>query len=202
VLTKETLDRMKAPTISMPGGLLGDWVGISWFLRDIDGVRVAAHGGSTNGQESGFELVPERGFAITVLTNAGTGMQLHRELVKWAKQTYLGLAEEQPPALALDETALRPFTGRYVSDMWIIDISPSGDGGLTAKPSFPPPALESYKAISDEPPELPPGFTIRMTGDEQYMISDGPSKGMNGNFARTCGQITGINFAGRLAVKQ
>jgi CubicO group peptidase (beta-lactamase class C family) len=50
VLAKQTLDRMQTPTISMPGGVLGDWVGISWGLRDIGGVRVAAHGGSTNGQ--------------------------------------------------------------------------------------------------------------------------------------------------------
>jgi hypothetical protein len=86
--------------------------------------------------------------------------------------------------------------------MSVIDISPSGDGGLTGKLSFPPAALESYKAISDEPPELPPGFTIRMTSDEQYMISDGQYKGMKGNFVLTGGQITGINFVGRLAVKQ
>ena len=63
-------------------------------------------------------------------------------------------------------------------------------------------ALESYKAISDEPPEPVPGFKVRMTGDEQYMISDGQYKGMKGNFIRTGGQITGINFTGRLAVKQ
>jgi CubicO group peptidase (beta-lactamase class C family) len=202
VLAKETLDRMKAPTISTQGGVLGDWVGISWGLRDIDGVRVAAHGGSTNGQESGFEIVPERSFAVTVLTNWGTGMQVNRELVKWAKETYLGLAEEEPPTVALDEAALRPFTGRYVSDMWIIDISPSGDGGLTAKLSFPPAALETHKAISDEPPEPLPGFTIRMTGDEQFTVSDGQFKGMKGSFVRTDGRITGINFTGRLAVKQ
>ena len=46
--------------------------------------------------------------------------------------------QEEPPTVVLDEAALLPFTCRYVSDMWIIDISPSGDGGLTAKPSFPP----------------------------------------------------------------
>jgi hypothetical protein len=27
-------------------------------------------------------------------------MQVNRELVKWAKETYLGLAEEQPPTVA------------------------------------------------------------------------------------------------------
>ena len=92
VLARETLDRMKAPTISLQGGALGDWVGISWMLRDINGVRVAAHDGSTNGQQSAFEIVPERNFAITVLTNSGTGLQMNRELVNWARETYLGLA--------------------------------------------------------------------------------------------------------------
>jgi hypothetical protein len=33
----------------------------------------------------------------------------------------------------LDETSLLPLTGRNVPDMWIIDIGPSGDGGLTVK---------------------------------------------------------------------
>jgi CubicO group peptidase (beta-lactamase class C family) len=202
VLGREALDRMKAPTISMQGGALGDWVGISWMLRDIGGVRVAAHGGSTNGQQSAFEIVPGRNFAVTVLTNSETGMQVNRELVKWAKETYLGLAEEEPPTVALDETALLSLTGRYVSDMSIIDISPSGDGGLTVKLSYPPAALEAHKVISDEPPEPLPGFTIRMTGDEQYVISDGQYKGMKGSFARTDGRITGITFAGRLAVRQ
>ena len=50
VLARETLDRMQAPTISVPGGMLGDWVGISWFLRDIDGVRVAALAGPPTGR--------------------------------------------------------------------------------------------------------------------------------------------------------
>jgi CubicO group peptidase (beta-lactamase class C family) len=105
VLARETLDCMKAPTISMPGGALGDRVGISWMLRDIDGVRVAAHDGSTNGQQSALEIIPERNFAVIVLTNSATGLQMNPELVKWARETYLGLAEKEPSALALDETA-------------------------------------------------------------------------------------------------
>jgi len=41
-----------------------------------------------------------------------------------------------------------------------------------------------------------------MTGDEQFMISDGQYKGMKGHFVRTDGRITGINLIGRLAVRQ
>jgi hypothetical protein len=73
-------------------------------------------------------------------------MQLNRELVNWAKETCLRLAEEEPPTVALDEAALLPFTGRYVSDMSIIDISPSGDRGLTATLSFPPGSPRSVQS--------------------------------------------------------
>ena len=65
-------------------------------------------------------------------------------------------AAKEPPTLALDETALLPFTGRYVSDISIIDISPSGDGGLILKLSYTPAALEMLKAISNEPLGSPP----------------------------------------------
>ena len=147
VLARETLDRMQAPTISMPGGGLGNWVGISWMLRDIDGVRVAAHDGSTNGQQSALEMIPERDFAVTVLTNAATSLQVNRELLNWAKETYLGLAEKEPPTLALDETAPRPFIGGYSSDTNIVDISPSGDGGPTLKLAYTPAALEMLRVM-------------------------------------------------------
>jgi hypothetical protein len=44
---------------------------IGWFLRDIDGVRTVGHDGSANGQFANLLTVPERGFAVAVLSNAG-----------------------------------------------------------------------------------------------------------------------------------
>ncbi len=64
VLAAETLERMQRPTIECPGNALGDAVGISWLLRDVEGLAVVAHGGDTTGQHSIFEMVPERGFAL------------------------------------------------------------------------------------------------------------------------------------------
>ena len=75
LLSQENLDRMKQPTAHMPGAALGDAVGISWMLRDVDGVQAVSHGGSTIGQQSAFEMVPERKFGIAVLTNGGLGRQ-------------------------------------------------------------------------------------------------------------------------------
>jgi CubicO group peptidase (beta-lactamase class C family) len=71
VLSPALLRQMQEPTVACPGNDLGDAIGISWLLRDIEGVRVVSHGGDMTGQHSIFEMVPERGFAITSLTNCG-----------------------------------------------------------------------------------------------------------------------------------
>ncbi len=37
---------MQDPTVACAGNALGDAVGISWLLRDVEGARVVAHGGT------------------------------------------------------------------------------------------------------------------------------------------------------------
>ena len=51
LLPPELLRRMHEPTVDMRGSTLGDYVGISWLLRDLGEVRLVGHGGSTNGQQ-------------------------------------------------------------------------------------------------------------------------------------------------------
>ena len=41
ILSAESLKRMHEPTVAMPGSALGDYVGISWLLRDVGGVRLS-----------------------------------------------------------------------------------------------------------------------------------------------------------------
>ena len=62
---------MKEPTVALQGSSLGDALGIGWFLRDVDGVRTVGHAGSANGQFAEFLTVPEQGFAVAALSNAG-----------------------------------------------------------------------------------------------------------------------------------
>src|SRR5262249_20343015 len=66
-----------------PGGTLlyeTDGAGVSFHLRrTAEGVHVVQHGGSWPGQISGF-FVPERDFAMTLLTNSDGGKGLHGEL--------------------------------------------------------------------------------------------------------------------------
>jgi hypothetical protein len=94
---------MKQPTARIGGGVLGDQVGIGWLLRHLKGVRTVGHGGSTSGQESALQLIPERDFAITILTNAVRGERLHTEILRWAFENYLGIVQEDPKRLDIPD---------------------------------------------------------------------------------------------------
>jgi CubicO group peptidase (beta-lactamase class C family) len=68
VLSRATLDAMRTPQLTKQGN--DDEMGIGWHLRAVGGLRTAAHGGTLNGHVLLLELVPERRFAIAILTNA------------------------------------------------------------------------------------------------------------------------------------
>src|SRR5262249_41385818 len=106
VVSEKLLKQMQEPTVDMRGSALGDYVGISWLMRAVphgDGsVRLVGHGGTTNGQHSSFEMVPERDFAIITMTNCGpNGPQFNDAVIKWALETYLGVVEADPEPVLL-----------------------------------------------------------------------------------------------------
>ena len=100
--TKKSLVAMRSNP--GPGGTLFvelDGMGVTWQLRpSAEGVRIVQHGGDYLGQHAGFLMVPERGFALTVLTNSDGGPALLGELFvdDWALQALRG--GQQPPGQA------------------------------------------------------------------------------------------------------
>jgi CubicO group peptidase (beta-lactamase class C family) len=118
VLQPATLRAMR--TDLGPGGTMVadfDGVGVSWFQRSItEGVPVYEHTGDWSGQAAGVLFVPARGFALTVLTNATSGMQLRDELLfadDGPLHQFTGL--RYPPAVprALSAARLAPYEGLY-----------------------------------------------------------------------------------------
>jgi CubicO group peptidase (beta-lactamase class C family) len=113
-----------------PGGTLNmelDGFGVNWFLRPTaEGVRIVEHGGNWAGQRSRFLLVPERDFAITVLTNSDGGEALGSDLCDddWTVATFLGL--HNPPAVPQTRTPeqLAPYVGTYVAQIVVDDAAP------------------------------------------------------------------------------
>lgn len=115
VLTEDSLAQMR--TAHGPGGtvpqLVIDNVGVNWMLRNRDGATVVSHAGGTNGQQSDFCLVPERGFAVTTLTNAVAGAALAIEATDWALNRFLGLASPANTPVPHTADQLAEFAGTY-----------------------------------------------------------------------------------------
>ncbi len=200
VLSQELLELMKQPTFDMRGSALGDAVGISWLLRDVDGVRLVGHGGTTNGQHSAFTLCPERNFGFAIMSNCGpSGPQLNGKLAEWILETYLGVTAPEDEPIKLADEALAEYVGTYKTIAVSVVVT-AADGGLRAKSVIDP---EMWKQISEteEIPDQPPVPIGMLAGEgDRFIVSDGPGKGMRGYFPRDAsGKVSGLHFGGRLA---
>jgi CubicO group peptidase (beta-lactamase class C family) len=200
VLTEELLRQMQAPTAADPGNALGDAVGIGWLLRDVEGMRVVAHGGDTSGQHSIFEMVPERRFAITSLTNCGpNGSEFNEEIIRWAFQAYLGVDVKDPEPLRLDDETLSAYAGRYETIAAVFDVTVAGDSLILEYTIRPEVLAQLGEEARDDPPD--PLGILPGEGD-RYVVTDGPAKGERGYFSRgDDGSIDGMHAGGRYATR-
>jgi CubicO group peptidase (beta-lactamase class C family) len=111
-----------------PGGTLFvelDGVGVSWMIRPTaEGPKVIQHGGDWSGQHSGFLMVPERDFALTVLTNSQGGPGLTAELFAddWALRRFAGVSNLPAVPRTLPASVLAGYQGTYVAE----EILPDG----------------------------------------------------------------------------
>lgn len=197
VLAEELVRLMQQPTADMRGSALGDAVGISWLLRDVDGARLVGHGGTTNGQYSDFTMVPARAFAAISMTNSGpNGSELNTRLTQWALEHYLGVHDVTPEPLVVGDDALSVYAGRYETIAAICDVTVEAGRlvvATSAKASMTE-ALGENDEVTRHPLALIPGER------DPFVIAEGPGKGMRGYFTRDAdGAVEGMHFGGRLA---
>ena len=91
---------------------------MTWQLRpSAQRVRIVQHGGDWPGQHSGFIMVPERGFAMTLLTNSEGGPKLITELFTddWALRRFAAVSNVPAVVQALSRRELSQYEGRYVA---------------------------------------------------------------------------------------
>ena len=135
LLTNESLVAMRSDP--GPGGTLVvelDGMGVTWMLRpSAEGVRIVQHGGNWQGQNSGFIMVPERGFALTVLTNSDGGPKLLAQLFAddWALRRFAGVSNLPAEPRALTQAELAPYEGLYTRQ--IIDASGAVENRMEIK---------------------------------------------------------------------
>lgn len=182
LLQAPALAEMKTPATQAN---LGSQFGITWFIRDVDGVRIVRHGGATRGQQSAFLMVPDQAFALTILTNSDQGGYLHNEATKWVLEHYLDLQEPEPEPQPRSPEELALYVGEYDAQLGLIRLVMEGDelvmhyapkGGFPDKDSPPSPA--------------PPPTRVAFTAPDQIIDLDPPHTGNRAEFLRDAdGQI-------------
>jgi CubicO group peptidase (beta-lactamase class C family) len=198
VLPAKVLHQMKESTVALRGSTLGDALGICWFLREVDGVRIIGHGGSANGQFGELLIVPERNFAVVSLSNAGPdGIPFNQAVVRWTLENYLGLIEARHEPIPFDATRTREVVGNYINDFMRLTIEIVGAGlrlDVRIKPEI------HAEAKTELPPDLEPADIGLLPGDQdEYIVTSGSLKGQRGFFTRDeSGAVVGIDMAGRL----
>jgi hypothetical protein len=139
-------------------------------------------------------MAPIRRFAITVLTNANRGAELHRDLVNWAFQDYLGLANPAPVHEQRSAAQLAEYTGRYEAKMTHLAVTTTENGlhidtipqgGFPHKDSPPAPKMPTSTAV--------------FVGEDRLLFIDGPARGGRAEVLRdAAGRIAWLRVGGRV----
>ena len=198
VLAKTTLDAMKTTQFRKQG--YDEDMGLGWHLRTIGGVRTAAHGGTFAGHILLLELVPERNFAIAILTNAGSGWRLIQDVERAALREYFGaqfssnqaighrgLNETLPSASALPQQPnLPPYAGVYERPMNTVDVRVE-NGRLVAQ-------VHPRSRDADAP------MPLTFYGPDRAMVTSGPEQHTSIEFLRNgSGAVQWVRITGRIA---
>src|SRR5687768_12912468 len=201
LLKKESLELMRTPQMKKQGN--DDDMGIGWHLRTVGPIRTASHGGTLGGHILLLEIVPERNFAIAILTNASTGWRLIQDVEREALKSYLGatyapnqaiahrgLVETLPSAQPLArQPDLAPYVGTY--------LRPNNSYVVRA---------EGGKLVVQDKPNAaggtPRDYPVTFYGPDRVVVTDGPDRGQSIEFVRDDGgKVKWIRFVGRVAVR-
>lgn len=193
VLRRGTVAAMQQ--VQRPAGSMCESIGISWMLNAAGGgERLVKHGGATNGHLSSFELVPGKGFAVTVLTNSDTGRETRQTIADRCQEHFLGFAKPEPVAVQPPATVAE-YAGTYQSVLARLEVR-TENGGLTVTDTSPE---RGFAERRHRPIPLPPA-QLAFTGTDATAVLDGPRKGERAEFLRDAeGRIAWMRWDGRIA---
>ena len=124
VISRKSLEAMRVPQVNAGGR--GD-MGITWFIRYADPLKVYAHGGATNGQQAYFFFIPEKDFALAILTNSDDGGIITAQAFGWVLELYFGIKLKSPKPIKTPASELKEYIGRYRIGTECFDLKSKGE---------------------------------------------------------------------------
>lgn len=189
VVTRETLELMRTPVVPSS---LEEWMGLTWFSRDYDGLRVYHHGGTVIGQVSSFAFAPDRQFALAMVTN-GNKRELLSDVTKWAYKTYLGINTPKAEGREATNEEAQALAGRYESITNVLTLS-LDEGALTLHLE----PKESARRIMANPPPPPPPMKVGVSRADRIIILDDPLKDVEAEIVNSSDGNTWLRLGLRL----
>jgi CubicO group peptidase (beta-lactamase class C family) len=201
VLSQKSLELMRTPQAAKQS--TDDDMGLGWHLRTVGPVRTASHGGTLSGHILLLELVPERNFAMAILTNSNVGWRLIQDVEREALKSYLGATYAVNQAIAhrgLVETLPSyqplvrqpnpaPYVGTYARPSNTVVVHTNGTQLLVQE------RQNNGRAGFDSP--------VLFFGPDRVVVTDGPDKGQAIEFIRDAtGKVNWVRVTGRVAVRQ
>ena len=185
--------------VQRAAGSMCESIGISWMLDHAgDGHRLVKHGGATNGHLSSFEMIPSKGFAVSVLTNADAGRETRQTIADAAQRLFLGFDKPAPQEAKGLSPDMAEYEGAYHATLEHLQVSARGTQLQVV--GTPPPRFVIDPLL--QPIPLPPA-TLSFTGVDAAAVLDGPRKGERVEFIRdAAGRIEWLRWDGRIARKQ
>jgi hypothetical protein len=191
VLTRASLAAMQRPRVPKRG--TDDEMGLGWHLRRLSGVMTAAHGG-TLGHILLVELVPERNFAMAILTNHAEGWRLIQDVEREALRTLEGLSLGRTQAIGhrgVNET---------IPDVPLLSVQP--DPAPFLGTYLRPPSGPNAVQLVDGQLRLDAN-PIAFFAPDRAVVTLGNGRGNPVEFVRDAGgRVRWVRYIGRIARKE
>jgi CubicO group peptidase (beta-lactamase class C family) len=191
LLSPELLRHMHTSTVPAANG---EAMGVTWFIRQVNGIKLIRHGGATNGQMATLTIAPQQGFAFIALTNSDRGSELYQPLTRWVLGQFLGIHERDPEPLNASETQLAAYVGNYSAAANEMHISLQQ--GVLILQDIPKGGFPTQDSPAPPPP---PPVRMALCGSDRVLILDEPGRGNQGEFLRSPqGDLIWFRMGGRV----
>jgi CubicO group peptidase (beta-lactamase class C family) len=166
--------------------------GLGWSLREINGVRAVEHTGATNGFMGRLCVIPERNFALAIVTNGENGGSVHSAIYAHILQQVVGFRRNAPSPMALTREQLARFEGHFFTGLADILIELDGSGLVMHRMHIDPFTRE----ITERPPAR-----LSPISETIFAIEEGPLSGGFGELILDQdGSVRFLRAGGRLGI--
>jgi CubicO group peptidase (beta-lactamase class C family) len=164
--------------------------GLAWVIHPIGNLEAVEHAGATNGFMARMVLIPEKNYAIVVLTNGEHGSPVHGAVIAKAIEERFGTKDPARARATLDTVALAAFTGTYAHKLADSIITVDADGLVMKRVGHNPFTGES-KGQGD--------YRLSPLSETVFVVEDGALEGSIGELLLNHdGTVRFLRFGGRL----